>query len=887
MNNWNSIITAAAHGLTAKGLEYAVGVATNPPSRNPSNASGANLIVDFVSRKMECTMPVESLTVEAAYAQMLEIKLPCMGYWTQPLKLPILCTCRDGIKRTLWLTFDFMVVYASHVELVECKTEAEAVKLSLEWPGRYQRDENGNWRAPEIEEALKEYGIKFRIVTTAELPSKALRNYTLLEEARQTEYSAPAALDRIIECFAKNDQGVPLADLIGKAGPHFTKNDVYFAIRRNDLHVLIDECLLVDDRTTLVFAEAHHADVYRLLNFQTKPRHSAPVILKQGSRLRWNQTDYTICSASPGKVYVVSKDGAPICMPQPLLQSLLREGEIVLLDEESISLGVLKKDLERYLKVLTHENQTIAINRKRFLDFKKENPAARPEDFGLEPVAPRTIQRWAWLYRTSVSKYGNPYWLLLEQPRSGQPREDFPKEMRDEMSAIANELYFRQTKPSLRSVWRALRERRMARKAAIPSIGAFRDHVAGMKNMKGATTSRDGTKAAYKFGSSDLGEPNWITPGDFPFKITQMDGKTLDIELVDEETGEILGKPTLTLRVLPHYGSAPVGWSFLFEPESYRSATMAYRDQMERFGQPSKYEIVDNGKAFNNTTYDQLLATLETTKINRKPYDPRYASEIEAIFRVLDREVIHNLAGNTKATMDVQNMSPEMDPKKRAVWTFSALYEHLEYYLFTLLWDAPSASLGTTPRIAFERDMKRAPSREGRLLLPPDQIKIAYFPEVDGCTRLVQPGRGVYVEGYYYWNKLMEEAKVERTKVAVRYDPFDLYTVYAAIDGKWVECEARHAPELRNVTEKTRRMMTIARRSLNNSHAKRRENTHGHKLAELDEDARKQEKLLRQKRRAKAQRPAGKANEQEPANVPVPTDGIMPEMDFSHFKKSA
>ena len=886
MNNWTSIITAATHGLTKKGIEYAIGVATSPPSRNPSNASGANLIVDFASHKMEHTVPVESLTVEAAYAQMLEIGLPCLGYWSQPVKLPILCTCRDGTKRTLWLTFDFMVVYPDHVELVECKTEAEALKLSLEFPGRYHHAEDGNWTGPEIEEALKEYGIRFRIVTTAELPSILLRNYTLLEEARQNEYSNPNALSNIQACFPVGDKGVSMAELIGKAGPCFTKNDVYFAILRGDLHTLLDVCLLINNKTTQVFTRAIHAEAYRLLNFQTKPKLTVPAIVKLGTRVRWNGTDFAVCSVSPNSIYINQHNGEPICLPQPFFNKSLSSGELQLIEEEVIALGQLHKDLERHLSVLTAENRSIAINRKRFLDFWKEHRNARPEDFGLGPATKRTIQRWAYLAKKSQRKYGTWFWLLLEQPRAGRPRDDFPKELREEMTAIAEELYFTKTGRSLKFVWRQLRERRKARRVHIPSFGAFRRHVAGMKNIKYATCSRQGEKAAYKYGYSEVGEPNWITAGDFPFKVTQMDGKTLDVIVVDDETGEILGNPTITLRVLPHFGAVPVGWAMLLEPESSRSASVAYRDQMERFGEPSKFEIVDNGKAFNNSTYDQLLATLDTTKVNRKPYDPRFASEIEGVFRTIDREIIHNLAGNTKATQDVQNMSPEMDPRKLAVWTFKALYEHLEYYLFTVLWDAPSASLGTTPRLAFERAKIHAPNREGRYILPPDQAGILYFPEVDGCTRLVQPGRGVYVEGYYYWASLMAKPLVEKTYVAVRYDPFDLYTVFAAIDGKWVECTARRAPELRNVTEKTRGMLAVVRRRLKNNHASRREKTHGHKLAQLGEAMLMDEKLLRQQRRARAQRhalDAGK-NIATPTNVSTTTTiTTLPEIDYTHL----
>lgn len=91
-----------------------------------------------------------------------------------------------------------------------------------------------------------------------------------------------------------------------------------------------------------------------------------------------------------------------------------------------------------------------------------------------------------------------------------------------------------------------------------------------------------------------------------------------------------------------------------------------------------------------------------------------------------------------------------------AIETIAKIIVRVEEYLFTMLWDAPSAALGTTPRKAFEQDMKRSPDPETEhFVLPPDQAEVAFFPEVDGGVRLVQPGRGVYVEGYYYWSKRM------------------------------------------------------------------------------------------------------------------------------------
>jgi putative transposase len=296
--------------------------------------------------------------------------------------------------------------------------------------------------------------------------------------------------------------------------------------------------------------------------------------------------------------------------------------------------------------------------------------------------------------------------------------------------------------------------------------------------------------------------------------------------------------------------------------------------------------LVDNGTEFNNATFDKLLALLGTTKINRPPRDPRFSSEVESFFRTLDVEFAHNLVGNTQPLPQVRDMTSQTDPKRQAVWTLTAFCARLDEYLFDLFPNAPSASLGTTPRNAFERDMKRAPDRKDQFALPPEIQRVAFLPEVKNATRRVQPGRGIYVEGYYYWHESMAHPKIERTRIFVRYDPYELYTVFALINAEWVSCAAQHAPELRNVTERTRKIKAMARRRLRNTHAKRREDCHGPDLAKLGAETREQEKVLRQQRNSRLD---NASTQSPPAAVPVVAEPTVDTanattFDFTHLR---
>jgi hypothetical protein len=176
----------------------------------------------------------------------------------------------------------------------------------------------------------------------------------------------------------------------------------------------------------------------------------------------------------------------------------------------------------------------------------------------------------------------------------------------------------------------------------------------------------------------------------------------------------------------------------------------------------------------------------------------------------------------------------------------------MEHYFFAMLWDAPSAMLGTTPRKAYERDRKAAPEPE-RLIIPAGAEKIAFLPDVRGLTRKVRPGNGVWIEGYYYYSDKMEEAGIAGSKIRVRYDPFDLYTAYAAIGGEWVPCVARFAPELRNLTERHRCLHAQIWRRMRKDHGKKRDASHGRALANNAFSLRDKERLRKEQMRGRAQ----------------------------------
>src|SRR5690606_13351209 len=74
------------------------------------------------------------------------------------------------------------------ITLEEWKSDEKLAKLAVRYPYRYERDADGNWRAPQIEAQLADLGISYKIRTDRSIPRIRVENLLCL-----ADYYHPAA----------------------------------------------------------------------------------------------------------------------------------------------------------------------------------------------------------------------------------------------------------------------------------------------------------------------------------------------------------------------------------------------------------------------------------------------------------------------------------------------------------------------------------------------------------------------------------------------------------------------------------------------------------------------------------------------------------------------
>jgi len=98
-------------------------------------------------------------------------------------------------------------------------------------------------------------------------------------------------------------------------------------------------------------------------------------------------------------------------------------------------------------------------------------------------------------------------------------------------------------------------------------------------------------------------------------------------------------------------------------------------------------------------------------------------------------------------------------------------------------------------------------SRSHRRVEYDETFRMLTLPAPERGGRIVQPGQGIKLHHIYYWSNAFRSPEIEKSKVAVRYEPFDISIAYAYVNSSWVQCISAHHHYLKGRSEKEMRLI--------------------------------------------------------------------------------
>ena len=797
-----------------------------------------NVVTRFASRKMGCVIQAESHKGELPSLYLWEHDPNTHEFYDQPSSIKLSYINGNGKHVYPLYTPDYFIIQENWMGWVECKPEEKLLESHASGSERYVPDGSGGWRCPPGEAFAAQYGLGFKVRSSKETNWILVRNLEFLDDYLQSA-SPEAALKNhpVIAKHFDDDRWVLLKHLLAQES--VSVDDVFSLIAYGSLIVDLEHELLSEPEYTYVCRNDVSYQVYKNQKNSRNSQAIVPlhtILLAQGTAITWDGHPWKILNVGVNDVFLEDGNKDISSLRLNTFQDLVTCGAIAGVPADSDERHTLASEV---LKRAAPIDLEAAVQHLSYLDGPAEEAAKIP---------PRTLRYWRKRAEAGEMAYGNR--LLGVLPRISA-RGNRSRKVDSEVVATMNEVIDTEVlsafQPKISICYGTTRNLCIERGLPPPSEKTFRKEIKRRKE-EAVLLARNGRKAAY-----GITEFQWhidqSTPrhGERPFEIGHIDHTELDVELVDSRTGANLGRPWLTI-LMDAYTRVILAFFLTFDPPSYRSCMAVIRNAVQCHGRIPKTIVVDQGSDFESLYFEALLARLGSHKKSRPAAKSRFGSVIERFFGVNNQAFVHNLAGNNQALQRPRSMSPSHDPRALAVWTLHKLTDVFEEFIDTVYANLPHPALGISPSEAMVRGMVVSGKREHVLIPFTEDFKRLCMPTTVAGKATVRPGRGIKIKGIYYWCPAFREPSIERIKVHLVYDPFDVSRAYALVSGSWMLCRSEHQALLERRTEREIAAITQEIRALHHLADIRRSINAGDIAAYIGK-LRGSESVLRQRRR--------------------------------------
>ena len=781
-------------GLPPAGQRLVLEAAKFAPVRKVASKGGGNVITPFQSRKMQRTIETESRHLEFPVAVSLEHDPEVLEYYAQPSRLKFDVIDADGEVHAIDHTPDFLVITEREVWFEECKHKIKLERLANRYPWRYQLDPDQRWRSPLIEHWLAERGIGYRIRSEKDFTQRRIENTLLLED--YLDPSAPpcpieVAL-RVREALAA-EATLYLAELYEKADCR--PDDVFKLIADGVLVAEMDHAALSAPGRCRVFRDTAVRDFELARRMPARSTIPGVLDVTVGAQLTYDQQTYRVVMVGGSKVMLGTEDGKSVEIAIDTLEQLAAHHNLLMTGPTDNPAEPVR------LSDFSEHELKIALGRMKAIENVSQ---------------PNRTQRRL-LKTLAIAKQAGNDELVALVPRLRDRGNRLPRlspEQESAMDQAIREAYLTSSAPNAKHCHRVLTLQSARQGIKPPSYPTLIQRIKDLPQQQ-ADRARHGNRIAYQ-NAEFINVLYADTPvhGSRAFQYVHMDHTELDIELVSASNGKSLGRAWLSLAI-DAYTRRILGLYLSYDPPSYRSNMMLLRDIIRRYRRLPQFIVVDNGADFRSEDFKHFCEMMRIHVRYRPAGRPRHGSVMERIFGRAHTEYVHNLAGNTKALKSVRSTTGKFLPSRLAEWTLEAMYHGLDYWAFTYYDNEEHATLGISPRDAFQRSLASSGLREHRIVTLTRDMLILTCPTASRTgQRIVDRQRGIKVHAnYYYWCPEFRDPKLHGKKLMVRYDPWDGSTVYVQIDKRWVPAQSKSLVSLGQMTEKEREMFSQEMRS--------------------------------------------------------------------------
>jgi len=455
-------------------------------------------------------------------------------------------------------------------------------------------------------------------------------------------------------------------------------------------------------------------------------------------------------------------------------------------DELSISEAEIMNYRLKYVRYII--NKTIYFGSKRHLEPLIEEVAAQHRHKTHPSYA--TLRRWLKRY---ISSSRNPLSLVPNNKDKGNRTIRFDLSIERIINEKIDKYYLNEQKPTCSSIHDRVHDAIVneyadgnlnGEKLQIPSLSSIQRRINNIDTYE-KVKSREGKYVAaklYKAAGRSISLNRAL-------EVVEADGNYLDVLIVDEETGEILGRPYGTC-LIDVYTRCVISFFITLMP--FSSATllealkMAVSSSYNQFGGVIENLVVDNGSDFKSISIKNTCSFLGTNLHFGAPRDPNSKPHVERFFRTLNTQVLHQIPGTTFSNFI---MKGDYQSEKYAHITIDKLNEFVSQWLDTVYHKTVHGGTKRAPEKLWNESIKNSPVYS---------YPMSHLEKISRIvvTRHISKGRINFENLKWYSHALAtkeQEMKVKGkpTRVNVYVNSFNLEKVYVEdIEDKTITIQA-------------------------------------------------------------------------------------------------
>lgn len=652
-------------------------------------------------------------------------------------------------------------------------------------------------------------------------------------------------VEKVLEIVADR-RCVRLDELIAEVGD---ADPIFFAIARQQVYFDLHGQLLCRPQAAYVCSDEAYAKGITLAQASAVPVEVNTVELAVEAMVNWDGSIHKVISIGEGCYTFQHERGQIIRLRDEDVSVLVRDGVM-----RRVPKGDNEEEAVRLIMRASVTAMNEAIRREKLIQAYDE--ARLPAD-----VSARTVRAWKRAWKKAQELFGHGFLGLLN--RVSDRGDDTPKLTIDQLRVLElsiDEDFLNIRKTTRKSAHKLYLNRCKTEGGPAVSYTTYCEHVR-KRQARELEYWRSGRRAAYQMkgpandGSKEISDL-YPTHGDRAWELAHIDHTELDIELVSAFTGKPVGRPYLTMMI-DAYTRIVLAFVLSFERPSSRTLMLVMRECVRRHGRLPAKLVVDHGSEFMGTYFEVLAARQVITKIERGVGESRGGAPMERAFGKNDTQLIHDLLGNTQARKMGRLKSASHEPSVNAVWTPDDFEEVLAEFLYEIQPNTIHLGILEKPADRLVRSLTESGNRS-HTHIPYDQVfYIGTLFTPDRLTRTVNDGI-VRFNHIDYTAPQMARVR-SKTKLRIKYDPYDIAHIYAFIESEWIRLTTTHHL-IREFTERQIRLAHLEIMALA-LHAGRDYSTVSELVLRFLADVRARERgLLAQRRHRQQQEDAGIRN---------------------------